>query len=669
MKTLRFRAPGVMIPLGTLLARASADENAVGRALRGGSVRVEGRVVREAAAQVPPGVRVEALLEDGAPGTQVALAALHAGPDVAVVEGGGPGDAPALADLLGWEAAEILPVFGSVAAGRGIRLFARGPTAEARVRSAFAGDPEAREDRALVASPPWRRGALEIEGAADAPLRFECVRERDGVAELRLHPGALDGGLVREVLGRAFGGVLGDGGEGGRMVAGGLRLSCVRLALPSEGIDLAWEPGTEPWPEEPVFPKDAAAGEDGAELAVSRATLRALGKGHPWVIADTETGDAGRFRAGALVRLRGPGGAASTLVRVEGEGALVARAWAVGEARRAASVESRVAAALSRRRPLLEGTGTDAYRLVHGEADGLPGLFVDRLGPCLRVVVAGRACAQVTPRALDAVVRSLADALGGDPPVVEVIHLRNRPEGRLESVRLSRGALAPEIADGSALLEVRERGLRFLVDVGLGAPDRPSPTFGLFPDQRENRARLAARAAGGRWLNLFAHTGAFSVALLAAGAAEVVSVDLSASWLRRLEEAVARNVLDASRSRCVRGDARRVLERLGPEERFDGIVLDPPTAASAGRRFWSIRRDLEPVLEAALRRLSPGGCLLVCRNDRGGGRTLEALVRRAAGRAGASLARLEDAPPGIDYPKLAGFPEGDPFEGLLVQAR
>ena len=71
------------------------------------------------------------------------------------------------------------------------------------------------------------------------------------------------------------------------------------------------------------------------------------------------------------------------------------------------------------------------------------------------------------------------------------------------------------------LLQVEERGLHFWVDPGWDAPRSPRPGFGLFLDQRENRARLLAAAGrGGRWLNLFAHTGAFSVSLLAAGARE-----------------------------------------------------------------------------------------------------------------------------------------------------
>lgn len=666
MTTLRFRAPGSMLSLGALLARSGAADEALARALRGGSVRVDGRVTRESKAQVLPGARVEVRLEGDASRPASDPVLRHAGEEAAVVEAEAGTPADALGALLGWEAAELRTVFAGGGAPRGLRLLARNEAAEKRLRAALSADAAAREERTLVATPPWRRGALQVEGAPDASLRFEIVAEREGVAELRLLAGALDAALLREALARAFGGALGDARFGGRLVAGGLRLWSHRLVLPAEGISLSFAPEADPWPGEPVFPQEASPGAPEAELAVSRATLRAIGKGHPWVLADSETGDPGRFRAGGLVRLRGPGGASATLARVEGEGALAARVWAVGEGRRAASVESRVATALARRRGLLAAADTDVYRLVHGEADGLPGLFVDRLGGCLRMVLAGRACAPLTGRILDALVRSLSGALGADPPVVEVIHLRERPAGRLECVRLARGALPASASPDGSALEVRERGLVFSVDPGLAAPERPGPAFGLFPDQRENRARLAAHASGGRWLNLFAHTGAFSVALLAAGAAEVVSVDLSAAWLRRLDEAVARNGLDPARSRCLRGDARRVLERLAPEERFDGIVLDPPTAAAAGRRFWAIRRDLEPLLEAAFARLAPKGRLLVCRNDRAGGRTLEALVRRAAGKAGAALSSVAEAPPGEDYPRLAGFPEGDPFEGVLV---
>jgi 23S rRNA G2069 N7-methylase RlmK/C1962 C5-methylase RlmI len=217
---------------------------------------------------------------------------------------------------------------------------------------------------------------------------------------------------------------------------------------------------------------------------------------------------------------------------------------------------------------------------------------------------------------------------------------------------------------------VHERGLSFIVDPGLGDPERPRPGVGLYLDQRENRARLSLRARdGGRWLNLFAHTGAFSVALLAAGADAVVSVDLSKPYLDWLEENLGVNGdagVDASRHRSVRRDGRRFLEELPRGERFAGIVIDPPTAAAAGRRFWSARRDLEPLVGEALARLEPRGVLLVSRNQRRARPDLAELVHAAAGARRVALAALEPADPGPDFPRLPGFREGDSFRGVIA---
>ena len=276
--------------------------------------------------------------------------------------------------------------------------------------------------------------------------------------------------------------------------------------------------------------------------------------------------------------------------------------WArnVSRAVDAAGIEPRVLRALERRESLLAPGGaesdTDAVRLVHGEDDELPGLFVDRLGPCLRVIVTGRAAEPLVSRVVDALLARLGKQLGSDPPVLRVINLRERTRVLRRGGSLLRGTFDRAAFDAHGRIVVRERGLRFLVDPGLVDAERPrsglGQGIGLFLDQRDDRARVARMARGGRWLNLFAHTGAFSVALLAAGASRVTSVDLSASYLRWLEANLALNDLEGSRHLAVRGDGRRYLETLAANERFHGIVLDPPTAAASGHRFWSVRRDL-----------------------------------------------------------------------------
>ena len=386
------------------------------------------------------------------------------------------------------------------------------------------------------------------------------------------------------------------------------------------------------------------------------------------MIADLETETGDRFAPGTLVALVDTDDGAHGLARTEGASDLAAVLWSPrAKPREVASIEERVARALERRGPLLGAdAGTDALRLIHGEADGLPGLAVDRLGPALRMLVVGRAALPLRERVLAALRAAHLPGLAVDPPVVEVLHLRERPAGELVCVRL----VAGEAGALPAPLVVREGPLRFEVELGLDAPTRPRPGVGFFLDQRENRARLARRAArGGRHLNLFAHTGGFSAALLAGGAEEVWSVDLSGPYLAQLERNLERSGLPLARHHTVRREARRFLSELDPALRFDGIVLDPPTAAASGRRFWSVRRDLEPLAAAALARLAPGGFLLLTRQDRAGRAGLEQLVTRAAESVHVRLAAIEPAPGPGGFPDPARPPRSGSFRSRSGDAR
>lgn len=419
---------------------------------------------------------------------------------------------------------------------------------------------------------------------------------------------------------------------------------------------------------------------------VSRATARVLGRGHPWILADADSDDPGNWAPGSRVDVVGPAGDALGMARVEGPGPIAARMWARPGAEvldDAAEAADRTLRALAHRRGIaargsararVEGRAyTDALRLIHGEADGLPGIHIDRLGPVLRVLVTGRACARLVDPVL-AAIRAEPRWPGGSGEVIEVLHLpaADRPPGPLVAWRPAPDpAWLAEVLDGRGRLAVWEAGLRFQVDPGLADPRRPRPGVGLFLDQRENRARLRALAgAGGEWLNLFAHTGAFSLALLAGGARRVVSVDLSGAYLAWLGDHLALNAdggVRADRHASVRHDGRRFLASRPRGEGFDGIVIDPPTAAAAGRRFWSVQRDLEPLVAEAFGRLRGGGHLLVCRNWRRARGSLADLVEGAARRAGVRLAALDDAGPGADFPRRKAFPEGDAFRGVLAR--
>ncbi len=496
---------------------------------------------------------------------------------------------------------------------------------------------------------PWHRGEAALPDGERS--RFEVCASTGGVSHVRFSgagdPGDLEGPV------RAW------------LAAAGFR------PLEAEGDTRpVWvgAPDDEPpsWPT--PFRRDATSRDlrDG-RLTISRASARALRKGHPWILWDPETGATDGWPPGALVRLVDPGGRLHGLARLDGDEPVAARVWArdAEQARDAESIEARVARALARR-AALAGAG-EPFRAIHGEADGLPGLHVDVLGSGLRVQIVARSALPLRERVIGALQARLAPRF-----VVEVVHLRRRPPGRLECVRLAEGLSSPQDRDALAAgIEVEEAGLVFRADLGLAEWDRPRPGVGFFLDQREARKVARERTRpGGRYLNLFAHTGAFSAVLLAAGAGLVTSVDLSGAYLGWLEENLARNGLLDGRHRPVQRDVRSFLAEAraeAPANGFDGIVLDPPTAASAGRRFLATRRELLGLVESALGLLRPGGWLYVSRNDRKGrgrlGREL-AEVARAAGR---GPIRIEPGAIPPDFPSLRGFVEGDPFEAFWLQ--
>jgi len=606
--SLRFRLPGRVQPLGAWLASLlpAVDRIHRRRLIEEGCVRLDGRSVDRAGLDCPPGAVLE-------------------------IEG----------------TSELLCGFDSV------------PTDPK-------SDPRAHRDwQAIVDLPAWRSGAIEVVPGRE--LEFHRAEVRGALACLVLSGEPSHAPEICEALARASMPVVGDLLRGGLGVPGGPRLATVEAISKGSALD---------WPDEEVWRIEAedhrARGdraeverESGAgELVVSRETGRALQSGHPWILPDDASEPATRYRPGALVRVVERGDGPVGWAHVEATPRLAARLWAAGDLsrREIPSVEARVARAIARRRALLvdlANSGTNAFRLIHGEGDGLPGLFIDRLGPLLL-----RTQLPTTPE-------------GAPWSVLEVLHLRRPGTSRVDRVRWVEGGIESLEEAGFAVTRdsffVEERGLRLSVDPGWDAPRRPRPGYGLFVDQRDNRARLAAHAtAGGRWLNLFAHTGAFSVSLLAAGAEQVESVDLSAAYLERLEGNLAANVdrgVEPSRHRTVRGDVRRFLSELEPSERFRGIVVDPPTAAAAGRRFWSVKQDLEPLLRLAIDRLEEGGVLLVTQNRAGPPLGLDRVIERILERANRGISTLEAVPAGLDHPSLKGFPEGDPFEGWLVTLR
>jgi 23S rRNA (cytosine1962-C5)-methyltransferase len=330
------------------------------------------------------------------------------------------------------------------------------------------------------------------------------------------------------------------------------------------------------------------------------------------------------------------------------------RAWTFDEAERVdhAFFKRRIARALALRARL--PIESDGVRLVHGEADGLPGLIVDRYGEVLS--------AQFLSAGMERWRDALADLLLAATGCTRLYERSDSGVRALEGLEPRAGWLR---GDGPTDLVIREHGWRLNLDVAQGHKT------GFYLDQRDNRALFArwVRHFGlQRVLNCYCYTGGFSVAALAGGAQQVVSVDSSAPALDKARANVALNGFDAARHEALDADVNAFLrQQLQAGASFDAIVLDPPKFAPTASHAERAARAYKDINRLALKLLAPGGLLLTFSCSGGVGAELfHKIVAGAAADAGvdgAILQRLEGAP---DHPTTLVFPEGEYLKGLAV---
>lgn len=316
---------------------------------------------------------------------------------------------------------------------------------------------------------------------------------------------------------------------------------------------------------------------------------------------------------------------------------------------------ARLDAALARREALAHDPeahmgGVTGYRCVHAEADGLPGLVVDRLGP---VLVVQNGCAALEPH-LDALVARLVEHLEPVGVLARFDAGAREREGLRREVRVLAGQVpeAVEVSDGL---------LRW--------PTRPfeGQKTGAFLDHRLNHRRLA-RFARGAGLDVFAYHGGFGLHLLRGGATSVELVDGSAQALEAAAAAAAHNALPPPKR--TRADAfAHLRERDRTGARFDVIALDPPALAKRARDLPRAMAGYKELNLRALRLLRPGGVLgsASCSAHLQEAEFLNVLADAAAdaGRTVHVLGRYGAAP---DHPERLGFPESAYLKFALLRA-
>jgi 23S rRNA (cytosine1962-C5)-methyltransferase len=251
----------------------------------------------------------------------------------------------------------------------------------------------------------------------------------------------------------------------------------------------------------------------------------------------------------------------------------------------------RLAAARDLRERLYPG---GYYRLIHAEADGLPGLVVDRYGDTVVM--------QANTAGINLLLPELLAALDSEI-VPRTIILRNDSsartvEGLPSEVKIAKGELTGPI-------EVVENGARFLADL------RAGQKTGWFYDQRENRAAVARLASGARVLDLYTYGAGFAIAAARGGAREVVAVDSSAPALELAAESARRNGVDAV-CRFTRAEVFAELERLAAAgERFDIVVADPPAFVKSRKDLAAGSRGYRKLARLAASLVAPKGFLFI----------------------------------------------------------
>ena len=289
-------------------------------------------------------------------------------------------------------------------------------------------------------------------------------------------------------------------------------------------------------------------------------------------------------------------------------------------------------------------------RLVHGEADGVPGLVVDAYGTSLVL----QATAAVVDRSLDAVVPVLVERTGAQMVLARHDLAVRRLEGLPEEVTLLHGRRIEEV-------EIEEHGVVHRVRPFTGQKT------GFYLDQRPARRIAQQLAAGRRVLDLFAYQGGFGLAALAGGAVSALAVDQSAVALGLAEEAARRNGLEGLE--VLRGNAFRVLRRLRDERRdFDLVVLDPPAFAKSRREVSGARRGYRDLNRMALRLLAPGGSLITssCSHHLMPPMFEEILRQSAAGLPFRTVLR-QRIMAGPDHPVWISLPESEYLKVLVLE--
>ncbi len=392
-----------------------------------------------------------------------------------------------------------------------------------------------------------------------------------------------------------------------------------------------------------------------ATVALKPGRAKSVLQRHPWIFGGALRRLPGDVPPGDVVRVVDEAGrfVAWGYYNPASQIAVRLLSWDEGEAIDDTFLHRRLERAIDWRRLRFGWPARGANRLVYAEADGLPGLIVDRYAGWL----VAQFLTQGSERWRD--------------PLVEWVVRELRPQGILErsdvDVREKEG-LPPRVGPlwgppPPDEIEIEEGGYRFLVDMQRGHKT------GFYLDQRVNRQRVASYSEGRQVLNCFAYTGSFGVYAAGSGAAEVWNADTSAQVLRLACRNMELNGLPAPADHFVEQDVFQLLrEYRDRARRFDLIVLDPPKFAFAQSQIERACRGYKDINRLAIQLLRPDGILATFSCSGVISQELfQKVVFGAALDARRDVQIVELLAQSPDHPVLLSFPEAAYLKGLICR--
>ena len=311
-------------------------------------------------------------------------------------------------------------------------------------------------------------------------------------------------------------------------------------------------------------------------------------------------------------------------------------------------------------RKAVMGDDISCCRVIFGEADGFPGLTVDRLGDLLVTQTLSAGIERIKPMLFPLIV----DVMRSDGAQIAGLFERNDAAIReREGLAQGKGWFEALPHPESAVTEIRENGLYYLVDVENGQKT------GFFLDQKYNRRAAAQLAKGRRVLDCFTHTGSFALNAARGGAERVTAADVSESAVEMAKANAARNGLDGKMD-FLRADVFDLLPRLEEAggKPFDFIILDPPAFTKSRETAANAERGYKEINLRAMRLLPRGGYLATCSCSHFmPAERFERMLRSAAHDAKVELRQIEARQQAPDHPILWNVPETDYLKFYLFQ--